>query len=107
MASVGETSFENDAALVDKVLTEVTRPAEVLDVTYEEGEDWTGDPVIWIWVVVPRDVNPSHDRIRRLSDYAEKLHWKLLDSGVKRWPFVRFHEFIQSKDRVRRNGARR
>lgn len=104
MAVISETSFESDAALVDKVVASIARPPEVLDVTCEEGEDWTGNSVIWIWVIVRSEAKPSEEVIRRLGQYADALHWKLIDEGIKRWPFVRLHEYVH---RARRNGTRR
>lgn len=94
MGTLTGTPLEIDEALIDRALREVARPKEVRGVSYEAGEDAEGAPIIWIWVVTDDDVNPSPDRIRRLTDYSTNIRDWLLDNGVKHWPHVRIHRFV-------------
>ncbi len=97
MGHLTGTPLEGDEALVEKALREVGKPADVLGVTYEAGEDADGEPSILIWLGTKPDVNPSPDLIKRLTDYSISIRDWLLDNGVKHWPYVRIHDFAGRK----------
>ena len=107
MGALAGSMIESDEALVDGVIGSLERPPEVLDVSYELGEDSDGKPEIWLWVSTGRDQNPSAQKVARLNAYTNLLRDSLLDKGVKGWPHVRIHEFIpriagRSKDAARK-----
>lgn len=97
MGHLTGTPLEGDGALVEKALRELGKPADVLGVTYETGEDADGEPSILIWLGTKPDVNPSPDLIKRLTDYSISIRDWLLDNGVKHWPYVRIHDFAGRK----------
>ena len=103
MGNLAGTLLEGDEALVAKALKEAGKPADVLGVSYEAGEDADGEPSIWIWLSTQPDVNPSPDRIKRLTDYSISIRDWLLDNGVKHWPYIRIHDYVPTGVKVDKN----
>lgn len=66
-------------------------PDFVLGLDYSLDTDWSGDPGIWIWVIVPDDVDPDSDEFIRFSQEFRKGVWKVVsEANSNRLPYVHF-----------------
>lgn len=67
-------------------------PAPVSEWLVELGEDWTGDPAVWVWVVLAdKDFRP--ETTSAIRDLVWETLRNALGLGVAReapWPFIRF-----------------
>jgi hypothetical protein len=72
------------------VLGSPTKPDSVVDLDYHIGRDSTGDPAVWIWVIIPDEVAESprfFEITEELAQYFEVLlkHW-----DISFWPYIHF-----------------
>jgi hypothetical protein len=65
-------------------------PAAVKGIELEFGEDSTGDPAVWIWLLVDDDVAPSAAKLDELGRFQRGLLSDSIDAGLSHWPYVRF-----------------
>jgi hypothetical protein len=65
-------------------------PADVRSFEVKFGTDATGDPAVWIWFLVDEDNNPSHEKIRGLNRFADKVRSELLKMNLRYWPYIDF-----------------
>lgn len=63
-------------------------PKEVVDFEYEIGLDSTGDPALWIWLILEQSED-AWSRENR-AELRERIDKTLRDVGVARWPYIRF-----------------
>ena len=71
-------------------LETVQFPDFVLSWDFELGADSTGDPAVWVWVIVKDDATDRPDFTRLSTAVERKIREALNDAKVGRWPFVRF-----------------
>jgi hypothetical protein len=82
---------------IRQALNRVRYPDFVVTWYFELGEDWTGDPAIWIYVIVEDDA-PDRDGFRSaVRELRERIQEALKDSGVPRWPFVRIRRASEQR----------
>jgi hypothetical protein len=62
----------------------------VESVRIELGDDHTGDPSMWIFFTMNRELKAEHGWIQAFSKYHTRLALKLLHSGLTRFPYIRF-----------------
>lgn len=78
-----------DAETIERELSKLDDlPLSVHAYRAEVGEDWTGDPAVWVWVVLDEDDTPFDLRqvVReRVRDFVTHLEGYAAD-----WVFVRF-----------------
>ena len=63
--------------------------ADIRRVAYHFGEDASGDPAVWISIVVPQGLENSHERLTAIKNSTEKFKAEILKTGVKRWPYIK------------------
>lgn len=62
---------------------------DIRSVNFHFGEDSSGEPSVWITVVVPHDLERSRERLNALKDATENFKADVWKSGVKRWPYIK------------------
>lgn len=67
MGTLIGSPLEADEKIVDQVLSTLEKPSDVLDVSYELGEDSDGMPEIWLWILTTQDASPSDAKVGRLN----------------------------------------
>lgn len=78
-------------------LKEVHFPSVVETWDYEFGRDSSGDPAVWIWVLVDdvaADDATFTDNTVRLR---REIHQAIQRAGLDRWPFVRFRTVSEQR----------
>jgi hypothetical protein len=74
-------------------LTAATKPFPdfVLGIDYTLDTDATGDPGIWIWVIVPDDVDPDSSEFQQFSTrFRKAVRNALAEVKSERLPYVHF-----------------
>jgi hypothetical protein len=57
---------------------------------FQIGDDSTGDPAVWVWLVLDDGVNVEAAQTRaRLDQLRGQIHESLRRAGITRWPYVR------------------
>jgi hypothetical protein len=79
-------------ALMEAVYASKTPfPDFILGIDYTLDIDATGDPGIWIWVIVPDDVDPDSPEFRTFSSWFDKaVRTALTHAKSQRIPYVHF-----------------
>jgi len=75
---------------VRDALESVQFPEFVLSWDFELGEDSTGDPAVWVWVIVRDDAADRPDFTKVSTGVEWKIREAFVAKGLGRWPFVRF-----------------
>lgn len=66
-------------------------PNTVLELRFETGEDSSGGDALWIWVILKDEVAESTPvLLSNTGIVRERLTDAVRESGIKRWPYVRF-----------------
>ncbi|MDQ2803486.1 MAG: hypothetical protein M3Y41_12700 [Pseudomonadota bacterium] len=79
-----------DERTIRQVVASRPWPEAVEDVELEFGEDSSGDPAVWVWLLVAPDLEPPAATMRELSDFAQSIRWGLTEPDLKHWPYVGF-----------------
>ena len=91
MAANGEgTASVGEARAIQDIVKGRPWPPAVKGFELEFGEDSTGDPAVWVWLMIDDDVSPSAEKIRELGYFSRDLQSAIIDAGLSRWPYVRF-----------------
>jgi hypothetical protein len=78
-------------------MSEVQFPPEVLTWEFEFGRDSTGDPAVWIWVLVD-DAAANDPGFTTVSTRLQReIQQALQRAGLDRWPYVRFRTASEQK----------
>jgi hypothetical protein len=86
-----------ETRMLRDAMKNVRFPAGVLTWEFEFGRDSTGDPAVWIWIVVDDTAanEPGFDREANLL--PRQIREALRKSGIERWPYVRFRTASEQK----------
>jgi hypothetical protein len=90
---------------IDRQLPDALRSA-VAELRFETGPDSTGDPALWIWVILKDEATATDDLLlahaRTIREAIERI---VFDLHIERWPYVRFRSESElesfEKQRVR------
>jgi hypothetical protein len=63
-------------------------PADVKAVKVDFGKDWIGAPAAWILYLVEDDLDPSREKIVRLSKFTTSVQKALLETSPSYFPYV-------------------
>jgi hypothetical protein len=74
-----------------------TFPDYVRDHAIRVGEDWTGDPGVWVWVVI-RDEYSGWKFPEPVTDLVERVHTVLRRAGIERFPYVSMRTETEQKE---------
>ena len=98
----------DDAAAVAEVLAAVRPqfPAFVRDAVFQLRADHTGDPAVWIWLILDDDTEiESRDVQAELRQVRWAIFDRILESVPGRWPFVSVRTVSEQRDRAARGAA--
>jgi hypothetical protein len=68
---------------------EPKRPDGVRRVDFTFGEDWTGDPAVYIELIVDKTVKPTMEKAQELNDFVKLIQRDLIESKFAFWPYTR------------------
>lgn len=77
-------------AVMDAIKAEGKLPDFVKGNEVKTGEDWSGDPAVYVTVLV----DPQNTTAAEWNSVADTIRTKLLGLGLKRWPYVRLGRSI-------------
>ncbi len=64
---------------------------QIDDNEFAFGEDTDGGPAVWISLWSKSDQRPSEEDVAYLADLLDDIVAEVLRSGVRHWPYFRFH----------------
>jgi hypothetical protein len=73
---------------IQKVVNSHRPPADVRAVKVDFGRDWIGAPAAWISYLVEDDLNPSKEKIVRLTKFTSLVQDALLKTSPSYFPYV-------------------
>jgi len=83
---------DDETQQIRKALRSISFPKNVvLTWTFEVGADSTGDPAIWIWVIVDDQAAKHEEFFTKTAREVEgEIRAALSAAGVARWPYIHF-----------------
>jgi hypothetical protein len=91
-------AVRTDAQEIQEVVEEVDdRPCTVKAIEVEVGEDSTGDPAAWIWLVVDPSVESSRKALHDVTLFAGRVQASVLERGLTQWPYVRLKVAVKHR----------
>jgi len=98
MAKRKSYTESSEVRSIRSALKKVRFPKGIANLDFDLGNDSTGDPAVWIWIVVKdaaADVAASAETATRLSrDIRQALH----KAGSDRWPYLSFRTVSEQKE---------
>lgn len=89
-ASAARLEQRDEAADITAFLRGQNFPPAVKGFELEFEEDWSGEPAVWVWLLLDEDVGYSAPEMPGLSEFARRLQARLLEWQIRRWPYVSF-----------------
>jgi len=75
---------------IKTVLDAIDRPSFVTEIRHALDTDSSGDPAVWVWVVLEDDTADSDEFFERSEVVKTKIVQSLREAQIDRWPYVRF-----------------
>ncbi len=75
---------------IETVLATLERPPFVTELRHALDNDWSGDPAVWIWVILRDDVAESGKILEHTKPIRSTIVQALRNAGIDRWPYLRF-----------------
>jgi hypothetical protein len=82
-------SGQLDKVKAEQLIAETPLMDGVEEVRVELGEDWTGDPAMWLIFRLRKDIEFDSRMVRKFNEYAAIIQTKILESDISRFPFKR------------------
>jgi hypothetical protein len=82
---------------VRDALEKITFPEGVLSYEFELGDDSTGDPAVWVWVVVDERLDDTKAFLPMTLEIEDKIRKALAAAGSTRWPYVLFRTAAEQR----------
>jgi hypothetical protein len=82
-----QDQFEKEKA--EQFVAETPRMPGVEKVRVELGEDFTGDPAMWLIFKLNPALNFDNAKAKEFNAYASVIQLKIIDSGLKRFPYTK------------------
>jgi hypothetical protein len=73
---------------IQKVVNSHRPPSDVRAVKVDFGRDWIGAPAAWISYLVEDDLDPSNEKIVRLTKFTSLVQDALLKTSPSYFPYV-------------------
>jgi hypothetical protein len=97
---------EGKALLLALHQSKATFPDFVLGIDYTLGTDATGDPGIWIWVIVPDEVDPDSGEFRQfVSWFPKAVRSALAQIKSERLPYIHYRPLSEAVGLLREGAA--
>ncbi len=90
---------------VDTVLAGIACPPFVTEIRHALDNDHDGDPAIMIWVIFDDDTAAGPEFIARTEQVRSTIVEALRESGLSRWPYVRFRGYSEQVELDRAEAA--
>ncbi len=90
---------------IETVLATIERPSSVIDIRHALDTDWTGDPAVFIWVILRDDVAGSSGIAEHTKPIRSTIVQALRDAEIGRWPFLRFRGQAEQEELDRAEAA--
>lgn len=65
---------------------------------YEFGRDSSGQPAVWIWLVVDDAAADDPAFTAATTRLRREIHRSLQREGLDRWPYLRFRTFSEQRE---------
>jgi hypothetical protein len=83
-----ELDRESDS--IRRIIVSLDLPPEVLTFEVEIGDDSTGDPALWLWIIVDDDVANDAEFPKLSANIQDRIRHALRKADIERWPYIRF-----------------
>ena len=87
--TIAEQQGEHERMKAEEAIAAAVPPGEIQSVRVELGEEHSGDPSLWVIFRIHPEAATDLSWIKKYSAYSTKLTLKLIDSGLKRFPYTR------------------
>lgn len=87
--AVTEEQGQLEKQRAEQIIAETPPMDGIESISVELGEDFGGDPAMWLVFHMKRDVEANDEWLTRLNEYSQKLGLKIIHSGLKRFPYTR------------------
>lgn len=88
---------DGEAKQIREALEGIKFPQFVLNWEFELGPDSTGEPAVWVWVIVDDAAGEEEGFTKAALKLEEQIREALLAAGVARWPYVRFRTATEQR----------
>ncbi|RXH54984.1 hypothetical protein [Granulicella sibirica] len=85
-----EEQDQLEKAKAEQLIAEAPLMEGVASITVELGDDFSGDPAMWVNFNLIPGFDASREWIRRFVRYETDLALRIVHSGVSRFPYTRF-----------------
>ncbi len=80
----------DEDSTITRILNEVRLPDYVLSTPHTLDSDATGDPAVWVLVVVSNSAPDEAWSAGRVGEVRATLKQAIRESGLERWPYIEF-----------------
>jgi hypothetical protein len=82
--------LDRESAEIRRIVMSLKFPTGVLTWEFEIGADSTGDPALWLWIIVDDAVADDGEFPRFSADIQDRIRRALRERRIERWPYIRF-----------------
>jgi hypothetical protein len=82
-----QDQFEKERA--EQIIADTPLMDGIESISVELGDDYGGDPAMWLVFYMRRDLEADDQWLERLNKYAQSLGMKIIHSGLTRFPYTR------------------
>lgn len=83
---------------IEQVLKSI-QPAFANGLRFQLDDDATGDPAVWVWVIVADEKLESPGFQSEIEAFQNKVGDTLRANGIERWPYVRLEAVSDQADK--------
>jgi hypothetical protein len=80
----------DESQRLQEVMESLALPEWVLTWEFEFRFDFSGDPAVWIWIIVDDQAAAREDFMQQSREVREKLRTSLWAAGIQHWPLIHF-----------------
>ena len=81
-------------------------PPFVLGLDYKLDTDWSGDPGVWIWVILSDDLDPDSEEFKDFSRRFRGIGWAVVKwAGSNRLPYLGYRPLADALNPVSEDAA--
>lgn len=89
---------DREADEIRRILMSLTFPREVLTWDIEFGTDSTGDPALWLWIILEDRAADGVEFAALTAGVREQIRRALRDAQIERWPYIRFRTASEEQE---------
>jgi hypothetical protein len=89
MTTTAEDEAQLEKAQAEQIIADTPLFEGVRSITVELGNDFDGDPAMWLIYHLDPDLETTDDWHTRFSQFNSSLSLRIIDRGVKRFPYSR------------------